>query len=88
MYNYPEPDELLTELRRERSIRRTVTVLETKRKRIREELQQLVQHITLLVPATERFSHDSHHSLLEDAISRLGDDAFAELLLQIVQDVH
>jgi hypothetical protein len=83
----PEPDALLNEFRRERSIRRTVTVLEAKRKRIRQELQQLVRHIALLVPAAESKSvNQSQSDLLAEAAKRLGDEAFAQLLLQILQE--
>jgi hypothetical protein len=88
MDNRPTPDALLREFRRERSIRRAVTVLEAKRKHIREELEQLIQHITLLIPlaSVSPTTPNSRAELLQDALERLGDDAFAQLLLQILQD--
>ena len=90
MAELPERDGLLTEFIRERSVRRTVTVLEAKRKRIRDELQQLVSHITLLVPlaAISRNSTDANPDVLQEALARLGDEAFAQLLLQILQEIN
>lgn len=82
----PEPDALLTEFRRERSVRRTVTVLEAKRKRIRQELRQLIQHLALLIPAEPLVADRPQSDLLQEAAKRLGDEAFAELLLQILQE--
>ncbi|WP_254657999.1 hypothetical protein [Pleurocapsa sp. PCC 7327] len=71
----------MTEFVRERSIRRTVKVLEAKRKRIREELEQLIQHLDLLVPSSATSS-----DLLQEAIQRIGDDAFSQLLMQLMQE--
>jgi hypothetical protein len=81
MCDRPEPDSLMTEFVRERSIRRTVKVLEGKRKRIREELEQLIQHLDLLVPSSATPS-----DLLQEAVERIGDDAFGQLLLQLMQE--
>ena len=88
MYDRPESDALSTEFRRERSIRRAVIVLEAKRKHVREELQQLIQHISLLIPLARvsATTPNSQAELLQDALERLGDEAFAQLLLQILQD--
>lgn len=81
MCDRPEPDSLMAEFVRERSIRRTVKVLEAKRKRIREELEQLIQHLDLLVPSSATSS-----DLLQEAVGRIGDDAFGQLLLQLMQE--
>ncbi|NJL83021.1 MAG: hypothetical protein HC890_08800 [Chloroflexaceae bacterium] len=81
------PDRLATEFRRERSIRRTVTVLEAKRKRVRDELQQVIQHLALLVPVSAGpEAKEIYAQIVQDAAQRLGDDAFAQLLLQILQE--
>ena len=75
---------------RECSIRRTVQLLEAKRRRIREELEQLIGHIALLVPLTgaANNSTESHSQLLRDAVEQLGDEAFAQLLLQVLQEIN
>jgi hypothetical protein len=96
MLDSVEQDVLLTEclqersrLLRECSIRRTVKVLEAKRRSIREELEQLVLHIALLVPLSgvSNRSTESYADLLQDAVKQLGDDAFAQLLLQVLQEL-
>ncbi len=87
MYHQPEPDSLSVELRRERSIRRMIKLLEAKRKRIREELEQLINHIALLVPNRSTTQSQSQSELLLDAVSRLGDEAFAELLIELMEEV-
>lgn len=81
-----EPDVLLQEFRRERSIRRTANILEAKRLEIRRDLQQLITHIALLLPASpqDRINTDLSADLLEEAAKRLGDDAFTDLLLQLL----
>ncbi|MGF1479564.1 MAG: hypothetical protein ACFB4I_08740 [Cyanophyceae cyanobacterium] len=84
-----EPNTLLTEFHRERSIRRTAMMLETKRLRIRDELEQLIAHVPLLVPtATQATDAYSASDLLKDAAARIGDDAFAQLLLAILQEIR
>ena len=87
MYNQPESDSLSIELRRERSVRRMVNLLEGKRKRIREELEQLISHIALLVPNRSTTQSQSQLDLLLDAVSRLGDEKFAELLIELMEEV-
>jgi hypothetical protein len=79
-----------SQLLREESIRRTLKVLDAKRRSIREELEQLILHMTLLIPLTgiAATSPDSYADLLQDAIQQLEDDAFARLLLQVLQEVH
>ncbi len=77
------PDALAVELRRERSIRRTLKLLEVKRNQMRADLRQFVTHLTLLLPNKPV---KSDPKLLTEAIERLGDDAFAQLLTQILQE--
>jgi hypothetical protein len=83
-----ESDALLAEFQRERSVRRTVQVLQFKRSRIREDLLQLVKHLSVLVPLTRGVSAsgDSQSDLLIEAIGRLDDDSFSQLLLQIIEE--
>ncbi|MDJ0718970.1 MAG: hypothetical protein QNJ54_32885 [Prochloraceae cyanobacterium] len=83
-----KPDPLLTEFRRERSIRRTVKVLEAKRKRIRDELEQLIAHAAMLIPLEKSSisANQTNSDLLQEAVERMGDDAFAQLLLQILRE--
>jgi hypothetical protein len=84
MDDRPQEYELADEFRRERSIRRAVAVLEAKRQRIRDDIEQLISHITLLVPPSS--SARDAYNMLEDAAGRLGDDAFAQLLLHVLQE--
>jgi hypothetical protein len=83
-----ELDEFLSKFERERSIRRTVTLLEAKRKRFREELQQLVSHLTWLIPlkSVPSSARTFHTDLLAEAVEQLGDEAFTQLLLQVLQE--
>lgn len=75
------------EFRRERAIRRTLTVLATKRDRIRDELEQLIRHLSLLVPPEliESSTRQSELNVIEDAAGRLGDEEFTQLLLHVLQ---
>lgn len=90
MSDRPQPDLLSTEFQRERSIRSTVKLLEGKRQRIREELEQLIAHITLLVPSLAKSTNSStdRAKVLQDAVKRLDDEAFAQLFLAILQKVQ
>lgn len=83
MSDSSQPDALAIELRRERSIRRTVKLLEAKREQIRDDLKQLVNHFSLLVPSPQA---KTDTKLLQEAVQRLGDDTFAQLLTQILQE--
>jgi hypothetical protein len=86
MFDRPEERTLALEFRRERAIRRTMTVLEAKRKRVRDDLDQLIAHLSLLVPADLISGADAPSStVLADAAERLGDEAFAQLILQLLQ---
>lgn len=89
MSNYPERDLLTKQFERERSIRRTTQVLKVKREAIRKDIQQLISHLTLLLPSAHftRGDNDSNLDLLQSALDRLGDDAFAQLIMQVLQEV-
>ena len=87
MDDRPQQNLIATEFNRECSIRRTARVLEMKQRSIYEDLGQLLNHITLLVPSLERQENDVSQpstQVLEEALGRLGDPAFADLVLQIL----
>lgn len=74
---------------REQSVNRTLEVLAAKRARFREELRHLIVHLGLLVPIAGDLSskEETHLILLQEAVNRLGDDAFAQFLLQILNEM-
>lgn len=80
-------NQLATQFRQELPIRRTTAVLERKRRRIVEDIEQLIEHLGLLIPAPagEKYSDRANPEVLEQALSRLGDDAFTQLVLQIAR---
>ena len=85
-----EPDLVTKEFTRERHIRRTARVLATKRDSIHKDIQQLIAHLTLLLPSS-KLTHngdESHGDLLQSALDRIGDDTFTQLILQILQEIH
>ncbi|MGL5875979.1 MAG: hypothetical protein ACRC2R_27080 [Xenococcaceae cyanobacterium] len=83
-----EKDGLASEFYRERYIRRTLAVLQAKRKRIRDELQQLVNHLNLLVPVAKNITSESDRAeLLEEAAKRLDDEAFTQLIVQAIEEM-
>ena len=86
MQEPPSRDELLVELARERSIRRTVRVLKAKRSRIKDDLNQLITHLSLLVPRSKEHGslRQSNSEIILEALSRLEDDAFTQFLTQII----
>jgi hypothetical protein len=89
MPNHPEPDLVAKQFKRELSIRRTTQVLKVKRESIRKDIQQLISHLTLLLPSTQLTQKESESNLdlLQAALDRLGDDAFSQLILQILQEI-
>ncbi|HIK11343.1 MAG TPA: hypothetical protein IGS52_13950 [Oscillatoriaceae cyanobacterium M33_DOE_052] len=87
MERRPEKDVVFTEFRQECSIRRTAKVLDGKRKRIREDIQYLIAHMALLVPPVAGGETDISTQIITEALGRLGDDAFAQLVLQIMQEL-
>ncbi|MBZ8180720.1 hypothetical protein [Oscillatoria salina] len=88
MSDRPE-QQLAHEFRHERTIRRTAVLLDRKRKRIREDIQQLIAHMAFLVPTIEisQSGSETQADLLQEALLRLGDDAFAQMVVQIMQEL-
>ncbi len=88
MSDRPEEETLTLQFHQEIPVRRVASLLEGKRKRIREDILQLVQHIGFLVPprtgSTQPGQFDP--AVMEKALGRLGDDAFARLVTQIVRE--
>ena len=81
-------DILLLELERERSIRRTARLLHDKRSRIKDELDRLVSHLSLLVAIPRKTSEDPQpeSAILIEAAKRIDDPVFTDLLIQIIQE--
>ena len=81
-------DILLLELERERSIRRTVRLLYAKRLRMRDELDRLISHLSLLVALPRRTATDPQpeSDILIEAAKRIDDPIFTDLLIQIIQE--
>ncbi|AFZ34281.1 hypothetical protein Sta7437_0686 [Stanieria cyanosphaera PCC 7437] len=85
----PEKDALIIEFEKERSIRRTMRVLKAKRSQIREDLIQLITHLSMLIPL-KKFASTTKASdvdILMEALQRLDDDVFTQLLLQVLQEL-
>ncbi len=82
-------DKLLMEFEAERSIRRTARLLQEKRSRIRDDLKQLVNHLSLLLPLSAATENNSDNAdILIEAAHRLNDEVFTELLVQIIQETQ
>ena len=75
--------DLIKKFTRERSIRRILRVMKAKRSRINDDLERLVTHLNLLVPLTQ---NRRDNNILLEALNRLDDDAFTELLKKIIKD--
>ena len=73
---------LIREFARERSIRRVLRVLKAKRTRVDEDLNQLVAHLGLLVPLSQK---QGDKSILLEALGRLENDAFTQLLMEVIE---
>ncbi|MGF1487688.1 MAG: hypothetical protein ACFBSE_11415 [Prochloraceae cyanobacterium] len=84
MSDRPQQDPLECQFRRERHVRRAAMLIETKRQRMRQELKQFLVHLNFLIPKTE---DRSQQDFVREAINRLGDDAFAKLLAQLLQEI-
>lgn len=84
----PKRDILLLELERERSIRRTVKLLYAKRSRIKDELDRLISHLSLLVAVPHKTIEDPQpeSDILIEAAKRMNDPVFTDLLVQIIQE--
>lgn len=76
--------------RRECSVRRALEVLSVKHRRMEADLQQFVHHLKLLVPGIELAPGErlSEVEILEEALERLNDDAFSDLLLRILERTY
>lgn len=85
----PSHDALSVAFNKERSIRRTVKVLEFKRKRVNDELKQLIAHLAWLMPLSQnpKLNQQITTELIQEAVNRLNDDAFGQLILQILQEM-
>ena len=81
-------DILLLELERERSIRRTARLLYAKRSRIRDELDRLISHLSLLVTLPRKTAEDPQpeSDILIEAAKRINDPVFTDLVIQIIQE--
>ncbi len=84
MYNFPES--LSTDFQHERSVRRVATVLDAKRRRIRDDLHDTIRHMSLLVPPSNIAGPDEQPDIFADAADLLGDEAFAALLRQLLAE--
>lgn len=76
--------------RRECSVRRALDVLSVKHRRIEADLQQFVQHLKLLVPGIELSptARLNEVEILEEALARLEDEAFADLVLRVLERAY
>jgi hypothetical protein len=81
-------DVLLVELERERSIRRTASLLYAKRSRIRDELDRLISHLSLLVSIPRKTTEypQPESDILIEAARRIDDPVFTELVIQLIQE--
>lgn len=81
-------DVLLLELEKERSIRRTVRLLSAKRSRMRDELDRLIAHLSLLVAIPRKTAEDPQpeSDILIEAAKRIDDPIFTELVVQIIRE--
>lgn len=81
-------DVLLVELERERSVRRTASLLSAKRSRIRDELDRLISHLSLLVFIPRKTAEDPQpeSAILIEAARRIDDPVFTELVIQLIQE--
>jgi hypothetical protein len=81
-------DVLVLELERERSIRRTANLLYAKRSRIRDELDRLISHLSLLVAIPHKTTEDPQpeSDILIEAARRIDDPVFTELVIQVIHE--
>lgn len=81
-------DTLLVELERERSVRRTASLLYAKRSRIRDELDRLISHLSLLVAVPRKTAEDPQpeSDILIEAAKRIDDPVFTDLVIQLIQE--
>ena len=81
-------DILLLELERERSIRRTASLLSARRLRMRDELDRLIAHISLLVAVPRKTAEDPQpeSAILIEAAKRIDDPIFTDMVVQLVRE--
>jgi len=81
-------DTLLLELERERSVRRTASLLYAKRSRIHEDLDRLIGHLSLLVSVPRKTAEDPQpeSAILIEAAKRIDDPIFTNLVIQLIQE--
>lgn len=81
-------DILLLELERERSIRRTASLLSARRSRMRDELDRLIAHVSLLVAMPRKTAEDPQpeSDILIEAARRIDDPIFTDMVVQIVRE--
>jgi len=84
----PKRDILLVELERERSVRRTASLLYAKRSRIRDELDRLISYLSLLVSIPHRTPDDPQpeSDILIEAARRIDDPVFTDLIIQMIRE--
>ncbi len=75
----------IEEFWRERSVNRTLRVLETTQQRSRDELYHLINHIAQFVLPVQFPEHSTveYGEIMQEALSRLGDEAFANWVLAV-----
>lgn len=81
-------DILLLELERERSVRRTARLLYDKRSRMRDELDRLIAHLSLLVTVPRKTPEDPQpeSGILIEAAKRINDPVFTDLVIQMIRE--
>ena len=81
-------DILLLELERERSVRRTASLLYAKRSRIIDELDRLISHLSLLVSVPRKTAEDPQpeSDILIEAAKRIDDPIFTDMVIQLVRE--
>ena len=86
--NQPSRDILVLELERERSVRRTARLLSDRRSRMRDELDRLISHLSLLVAVPQKTAEDPQPAsgILIEAARRIDDPVFTDLVIQMIQE--
>ena len=79
-------DTLIAELEKERSVRRTASLLSAQRSRIHEDLDRLIGHLSLLVAVPRKTADDPQpeSDILIEAAKRIDDPVFTDLVIQLV----
>lgn len=86
MTSHFDKDAITVAFRRECSTRRAANVLQVKRQRIRDDLRQMLQHLSLVVPKINHAEEYSSNEVLEDALARLGDEAFSDFVRTLLEE--